>query len=267
MATDADRERRASFDAIPELYDRARPTYPEAVFDDLEESARLSVGSRVLEIGPGPGKATQPLAERGYEIVAVELGASMAAFAQHKLERFRNVEVVNASFETWQPVRTEFDAIVSFSAFHWISPEARYAKTASLLRVGGSLAVVRTRHVLLPNSDEFFAEVQNDYEAILPDATERSQGGPPAPDEAQGFASEIAASGLFGPVHEHRHLWDVTYTADEYIDVLDTYSDNRVLDDATRKALYERIRARAAARPGGRVRMTYLAILDVAQRL
>ena len=59
----------------------------------------------------------------------------------------------------------------------------------------------------------------------------------------------------------------MTYTADEYIDVLDTFSDNRVLDDATRKALYERIRARAAARPGGRVRKTYLAILDVAQRL
>ena len=266
MATNGERERRASFDAIPELYDRARPTYPEAVFDDLEASARLSAGSRVLEIGPGPGKATLPLAERGYEVVAVELGASMAAFAQHKLERFRNVEVVNASFETWQPAKAEFDAVVSFSAFHWISPEARYVRTASLLGVGGSLAVVRTKHVLLPNSDEFFAEVQNDYAAILP-AAEMSQGEPPAPEEAHGFASEIAASGLFGPVLEHRHLWDVTYTADEYIEVIDTYSGNRVLDDATRTALYERIHARVAARPGGRVRKTYLAILDVAQRL
>ena len=100
----------------------------------------------------------------------------MAAFAQHKLERFPNVEVVNASFETWQPARAEFDAIVAFAAFHWISPEARYAKTASLLRAGGSLAVVRTTHVLLPNGDEFFAEVQNDYEAILPDAAETTEG-------------------------------------------------------------------------------------------
>jgi hypothetical protein len=33
--------------------------------------------------------------------------------------------VINANFETWQPERAEFDAIVAFTAFHWIDPEAR----------------------------------------------------------------------------------------------------------------------------------------------
>jgi hypothetical protein len=133
------------------------------------------------------------------------------------------------------------------------------------LRAGGSLAVVRTKHVLLPDGDQFFAEDQEDYEGLVHDAPDTNA--PPPPEQVQGFASEMTASGLFGRVHEHRHLWDVTYTADEYIDVLDTYSGNRVLDDATRKALYGRIRARVSTRPGSRVRRTYLAILDVAERL
>jgi hypothetical protein len=59
----------------------------------------------------------------------------------------------------------------------------------------------------------------------------------------------------------------VTYTADEYIAVLETYSGHIALDDATRGRLLSLIHARAAARPGGRVRKTYLALLNAAERL
>jgi protein-L-isoaspartate O-methyltransferase len=78
-----DRERRRStFDEAAELYDRARPGYPAALFDDLVELAGIGPGSRVLEIGPGTGQATVPLAERGCRIVAVELGPQLAAVAR-----------------------------------------------------------------------------------------------------------------------------------------------------------------------------------------
>jgi hypothetical protein len=45
----------------------------------------------------------------------------------------------------------------------------RYAKSASLLRDGGALAVVATQHVLPTDGDPFFAEVQKDYETVVPD--------------------------------------------------------------------------------------------------
>jgi SAM-dependent methyltransferase len=92
---------RAIFDEAAELYDRARPGYPAALFDDLAELTPLRPGSRVLEIGPGTGQATLPLAERGYQVVAVELGADLAAVARRKLAGFPNVEVVTAAFEDW----------------------------------------------------------------------------------------------------------------------------------------------------------------------
>src|SRR5215212_6661519 len=93
---EARKQLRATFQEVPELYDRARPTYPDALFDDLEEMAGLRPGSRVLEIGPGTGKATVSLAGRGYGITGVELGADLAAVARRNVPQ---VEIVVADFE------------------------------------------------------------------------------------------------------------------------------------------------------------------------
>ncbi len=259
----ADREHlRTIFEQVAVLYDRARPTYPAELFDDLAELAGLSQGSRVLEIGPGTGKATMPLAERGLDIVGVELGAQPAAVARRNLAAYPNVEVVNAAFEEWQPTGT-FDAVLAFTAFHWIDPDLRYEKSAQVLREGGALAVVSTQHVLLEDGDRFFAEVQDDYDAVDPDPHNRP---PPPPDESPDLLDEIRASGRYRDAEARRYLWDVTYDADAYISVLDTYSGHRALDDATRLHLFDLIRRRIEARPGGTVRKTYLAILNVARK-
>src|SRR3712207_9472293 len=89
MTSQSDAKRlRAIFDEDAERYDRARPGYPPALFDDLAALAGIGPGCRVLEIGCGTGQATVPLAERGCEVVAVELGPQMAAVARRNLARF-----------------------------------------------------------------------------------------------------------------------------------------------------------------------------------
>ncbi len=159
---------RTTFDQVPELYDRARPSYPPQIFDDLAELAQLPAQARLVEIGCGTGQATLPLAERGYAVTCVELGQRLAATARRNLAAFPSVSVVNANFETWQPERPGFDAVVAFSAFHWLAPDLRYTKTADLLRENGKLAFVSTAHVLPADGDPFFVEVQADYEAVIP---------------------------------------------------------------------------------------------------
>src|SRR5262249_28883928 len=159
---------RSTFEQAPDLYDRARPRYPDALFDDLASLAQLPRDARICEIGCGTGQASVPLAERGYRLTCVELGTQLAAVASRKLSRYVRAEVVNADFETWQPENAGYDAIVAFTSFHWIDAASRYAKPASLLRDGGALAVVATHHVLPPDGDEFFAAVQADYEAVVP---------------------------------------------------------------------------------------------------
>jgi SAM-dependent methyltransferase len=253
------RQRRATFDEVAELFDRARPTYPDALFDDLVELAGLDRRARVLEIGPGTGKATLPLAGRGMRVTGIELGSSLAAVAQRKLALFPGVQIVNADFETWEPPGTDYDAVVAFTAFHWIKPDVRYTKAAAPLREGGALAVVLARHVLTEGADPFFLEAQADYAAV------QAGGEPPGPPEAvTGIGAEMEASGLFRVVAERRYQWDVDYTRDAYLDLLATASNHRMLDARTRTQLFDRLRARIGDRT---LRSSYLATLDVAVRI
>jgi len=247
-----------------ELYDRARPVYPAQVFDDLVALAGLPEHGRLVEIGCGTGQATLPLAERGFEIVCVELGEQLSAVARRNLAAFPKVAIVNAAFETWEPTDEPFDAVVAFTAFHWIDPDVRYERSWRLLRDDAALAVVATQHVLADDGDPFWADVQKAYDAITPGDDNRP---PPHPDEVGDLLGEIEASGYFRAVAVRRHLWDVSYTADEYIAVLDTYSANRALDDDTRRSLYAEVHRRIEARPERKARKTYLATLNVAQRL
>ncbi|MGO9873985.1 MAG: class I SAM-dependent methyltransferase [Acidimicrobiia bacterium] len=259
---------------MPELYERARPSYPSKIFDDLVVLAQLPVGSRIVEIGCGTGKATVPLAQRGYAITCVELGQQLAALTRRKVAGFPSVEVITSNFETWQAEHSDFDAVVAFSSFHWIASDIRYNKAAGLLRERGKLAVVSMAHVLPHDGDPFFIEVQKDYEAVVPDDQNTNTGaaGPPEPDEVADLSDEvlcgeIEASGRFCNVGARRYLWDVIYTADEYIAVLNTFSAHRALDDDTRARLDTRIHRRILARPERKVRTTYLAMLYVAERV
>jgi SAM-dependent methyltransferase len=258
MPEHRNRERlRETFGSVAEQYERARPEYPAEVFDDLAELAGLESGSRVLEIGPGTGKATAALARRGYAVTGIELSSDLAEIAARKVP---DAEIVVADFESWQPSEAGFDAVTAFTAFHWIAPKLRFAKSARLLRPGGSLAVVAGPHVLPADGDPFFAEVQEDYDAVVP----HPDNAPPRlPEEVEGWTAEFEASGLFASVAERRRLLALTYTADEFIDVLGTFSDNLALPEEQREELFRQIHARIAARPSGTVTKHHLVTLTV----
>jgi tRNA1(Val) A37 N6-methylase TrmN6 len=95
--------RKRSFDAAARLYDRFRPGYPEHLFEDLVQLSGIPEGGRILEIGPGTGQATLPLARRGYSILGIEMGASMARLYRKNLRGFPNAEILNIAFEDWKP--------------------------------------------------------------------------------------------------------------------------------------------------------------------
>lgn len=155
-------ELRGIFDEDPELYDRARPGYPDALFRALSEPAEIGPGARVAEIGPGTGQATATLAAGGARVVAVELGAALAAALQRNLTA-APVEVVVCPFEDWQLPSEPFDTLVAFTAWHWLDPAVRAAKAGAALHPGGALATISTTHVL-GGTDRFFADVQDCYE-------------------------------------------------------------------------------------------------------
>ncbi|MBL7260112.1 class I SAM-dependent methyltransferase [Paractinoplanes lichenicola] len=258
---------RKTFNEDAERYDRARPRYPAQMFDDLA-AAGAAPGARVLEIGCGTGQATVSLAERGYRIVAVELGAEMAAVARRNLagSGSGSVEVVTAAFEEWPLAAEPFDLVFSATAFHWIDPAVRVSKSADALRLGGLLATVGTRHIAGGTwTEAFFVEIQKLYERFDPSTPPglRLESARDIPQDAR----ELTSSERFGPASFYRYEWELPYSTADYLDLLLTYSGHRALPDARQRALLSSIARLIDVDYGGRVVKRYLTELRVAERV
>jgi SAM-dependent methyltransferase len=262
----SDRERlRTTFGAVAGIYQQARPEYPDGLYDELTRLAGLRPGDRILEAGCATGKATAPLARRGFRITCVEISAELAAAARRNLAGFPGVDIAEAAFETWQPPPgTAYDLVFAATAWHWIDPAVRYRQAWRLLRPGGHLALWSAGHVFPPDGDPFFREIQQVYDEIgegLPPGSHY-----PAPGELADQRAEITGSGLFTDVRVRQFDWEVSYRAEEYLRLLDTFSGHIAMPQRKRDRLYGEIRRRLAERPGGRLRRHWGCVLQVARR-
>ncbi len=263
--TDRDRLK-TTFDEVAEIYDRARPSYPEQLFDDLVALADLQPGESLLEIGCGTGRTTLPLAERGFRITCVELGENLAAVARRNLAPFPEVHVVVAPFETWHPSGQTFDLIYAAVSWHWLDPDMRYFKAAELLKPGRSLAIISGGHAFPKDADRFFFEIQDVYRELgMEPKGERWP--PPLPEDVPDIREEIEGTGLFGDFQSRRYVWEKLYTAEEYIALLNTFSGHIALEPDKREYLYRNVRERINAREDSSVRRHWLAILNLARKL
>jgi SAM-dependent methyltransferase len=244
-----DREQlRVAFGRVAEQYDRARPSYPPQLFDDVAE---LTEGRRLLEIGCGTGQATRDLVARGFDVTCVDLSPELAALARRNVPE---AEIVVGDVEAW--AGAEFDVVASFTAFHWLAPETRFETAARLLRPGGTLAVVHTHHVL--NDDPFWPASQADYDEVVP---RPDNGPPPLPDE---LAELEVDESLFELRARRRYPVETRYDADEYLALIGTYSENIALPDAQRAELFRRLHERVAAQ--GTLRKLVIYALTAARR-
>jgi SAM-dependent methyltransferase len=232
------------------------------MFEDLAGLAGIGPGSRVLEIGPGTGQATLPLAERGCRVVAVELGADLAAVARRNLARFPAVEVVTAAFEGWPLPSEPFDLVLAASAFHWVDPAVRVVKAADALRPGGTLATVTAHHVA-GGDEAFFAEVQRCYGRWNPatpaDWTPLRAAADIPQLQRRARPLRTVRSGDVPPPRV-----GVSYTTASYVDLLLTYSGHRALDPPAQAGLLDCIATLIDTGYGGRITRRYLAELRVA---
>lgn len=265
MTGGGDREPlRGTFDSVAATYHGARPDYPSELFDDLARHAALSDGGRLLEVGCATGKATLPLARRGFRISCLEPGPALAAEARRNLAAF-DVELIEAYFEDWEPpAPSPYELVFAATAWHWVDPATRYERAWRALRPGGHLAFWSAEHHFPADFDPFFTQIQVVYDEVnqgLPPGTPW----PPAP-QLPDHTDEIAASGYFDVSFVRQYEWEVVYDADGYIALLSTFSGHIAMQPWQRERLFAEIRALLADRPDGRVRRHWAAVLHVARR-
>jgi SAM-dependent methyltransferase len=261
-----DRDRlKVTFDTVADRYHQARPSYPDELYDTLICLAKLAPEARLLEVGCGTGKATLPLAERGFSITCVEPGPQLADAAARNLARFDRVQIQHRSFEDWQPADVPpFDLVYAATAWHWIDPSVGYELAWRSLRPGGHLAIWGAWHVFPADGDPFFRELQEVYNEIGAGMGEGNWYY--APGELRGDRAAIEGSGLFTVTGIRHFDWELRYTAEEYIALLGTFSSHIDMADWQRDRLFSEIRRRLAARPDGRLRRHWGSVLEVAQR-
>lgn len=252
--------RRPPFDAVADLYDRVRPGYPEKSVDDLAELSGLKPPCRVLEIGAGTGQLSVPLAEHGYELTAVELGPHLAERARRNLAGYSRATVINGRFEDVDLPAERFDVVTAATSFHWLDPATAYPRAASLLRPGGSLALLWNIHV---DTDQgFFAASEEVYARIAPQLL--GTGSSVRARDRSARAAEIESSGCFGHVEVRATPWRAEYSLAGYLDLLSTYSEHITLDQATRTRLFDELSALIRGRFRGRVVKHYETVVYVA---
>ncbi len=253
-------ERSRLFDQHAACYDRSRPSYPGAVVDEI--LGREPSGLDVLDVACGTGIASRQLAERGANVLGVEVAPGMA-----EITRNHGIQVEVDAFEDWDAAGRTFDRVVSAQAWHWLDLPVSTAKAASLLRPGGRLCLIWNAGC---HPDELADAIAEAYARSFPDVSAGFGYAASRPtDRRTGLTSVVEAIAEvpeFGTATESWFPWAREYDRNQWLDLLLSRSDHAALDSAVREQLFEAIGA-AIDKHGGSFVMSFETGLITATRL
>ncbi|MEU8735209.1 class I SAM-dependent methyltransferase [Streptomyces tendae] len=247
-----------SFGTDAHRYDRARPSYPEALVTRV-------VGGRpqpdVLDIGCGTGIAARQFQAAGCTVLGVEPDARMADFA-----RARGLPVEVATFETWEPAGRTFDAVIAAQSWHWVDPAAGTLKAARVLRPNGRLAIFG--HVFEPPS-EVAEPLAAALRRVAPDSPFGNQPARRPLETYQAGYAKIAEgireTGRFDEPEQWRFDWQRPYTRDQWLELLPTTGGLTRLDSGQLAEILGAV-GHAIDALGGRFTMHYTTLVTTAVR-
>jgi ubiquinone/menaquinone biosynthesis C-methylase UbiE len=249
-AQDDDRGRlgRQGFETGSDIYERARPGYPNEAVRHLVSRAGITPESRILDLAAGTGKLTRQLHSLGACCVAVEPSASMR---QEFRTAVPDVPVVGGTAEAIPIVAEAMDAVVVAQAFHWFDAPTALAETARVLRREGWLALIWNER---DESDPMVAELVHisKWDRLAPYPV------------GMDFGTVIDRSGRFGAVQRAKFEWVQWLDRDAFVDQVASRSYIQVLPPAQQQALLDQVATFGStlAQP---IAMPYVADLFCAQ--
>lgn len=122
-------------------YKAHRPSYPPAAID-AALAGLLSTSRTAADIGAGTGISSRLLADRGWNVTAVEPNAAMRAAAEpHPRITWRD-----STGESTSLPAAGIDLVLCAQAFHWLNPTAAIAEFRRILKPGGRIALLWNIH-------------------------------------------------------------------------------------------------------------------------
>lgn len=249
-------EFRRIFDTIPDQFDKYRPRYTKALFDDLIAYAGITPEKSVLELGPGTGQATDPILDTGCDYHAIELGEHLCAKMTEKYGDRNNFHIVNDDFITHDFGKQQFDLIYSAATIQWIGEPTAFTKTFSLLKPGGVLAMMLTRGDYRKPNEALYQTIQKVYDAHYK---------PEIPYTHGGFRYTAAPEYGYTDFETREYFGERVFTADEYAAFSGTHCDHLVIPEPHKTALFDGLR-RAVLDAGDRIVFADTFVLHLAKK-
>ncbi len=231
--------RAASFDNIANIYKKARPGYPQEVYEEIEKHITFSTDTKILEIGAGDGKATWEMYQRwNSQVTALEPGFTLYGLLCKKFMEIETVKIVNTTFEDFI-AEEQFDCVIAASAFHWVSKEISYRKAAHILKKKGLIALFWNN--FSRNDNSIFDEIQEVYRLYYPEDVYEQDIRKTQAKKTDERRKELESSRFFRLISHREYAHSKTYTAKEYVELLNTFSDNSTKDTESLLAFYKEI--------------------------
>jgi SAM-dependent methyltransferase len=256
-------QRKHWYSPAAEAYNKVRPRYPKELIDRVVNVAQLCADSKILEVGCGPATATVAFAQLNGSIVGLEPNPDFCQLAQQNCEPYPNVEIQNTSFEEWMLEAEQFDAVLSATAFHWIPPEVGYPKAAATLREDGYLILLWNKE--LQPQYEVYQRLSEVYQVYAPSLSRYEQR-ETQEEILRGLGQMVIDSGQFKDLVSDQVMSEITYTVNDYLALLNTYSPYLALDPQSREALFEGLRETIEQNYEGRIELSYLSAFHIARK-
>lgn len=208
---------------------------------------KINASSKAVEIGIGTGQATRPILETDCFLTAVEYGDELSTYVKQKFTCYRKFDVVNVKFEDFECEDHSLDLIYSASAFHWIPEEIGYRKAFNLLKKSGGVFARFANHPYKDKSRPGMHEaLQKVYDVYMPKTLSDKEY---SEDNAKNRALLAKKYGFIDTEYK-MYYRTRTFTSDDYVLLLGTYSDHIVIQEEKRKNFFAEIK-RAIDELGG----------------
>ncbi len=257
-------QRKSWYSEVADAYNRARPRYPMQLVSRVVELAELGKEAIIVEVGCGPGTATTSFAELGFSIICVEPSLEAYKLARQNCTQYPKVEIKNTTFEEWELEPGKFNAVLSATAFHWIPAEIGYPKAADALQDNGSLILMLNMQV--QPDYEVYQVLHQVYQIHAPSLgqyeTREIQ-----EKNFRSFGRFAIDSGRFEDLVSEELVCEVSYSIDDYLTLLSTYSPYIALEPQKRDSLFAGLKQALEKKCGESVEVSFLSGFHIARKI
>jgi ubiquinone/menaquinone biosynthesis C-methylase UbiE len=203
------------------FYERYRVPYPEPLIAAVAELCGIERGSRVLDLGCGPGQLAIAFARRGAVATAMDPDRAMLALARERAaEAGVALTLVEGSSFDLGPTIGRFRLVTMGRSFHWMDRDATLAALDQMIEPGGAIALFTDEELEVPNPD-WPGLVKRLRAEFVPERDARRQWRKAG---REGQATVLARS-AFPQLDSREVTLRRTLTADEIVGVVYSYSD------------------------------------------